>query len=117
VGDVSTDAELAELQTLASTVRVDPKLTDYAVRLVAATRGHEGLRVGAGPRASLALIRLARAGALFDGRDFVTPDDVRAWALPVLAHRVVASPEWEMDGRGAAEVLEVVLAEVEAPRE
>jgi len=117
VGVVATVADLAELQGLAATVRVDSKLTDYAVRIVAATRGHEGLRVGAGPRASLALIRLARAGALFDGRDFVTPDDIRSWALPVLTHRVVPTPEWEMDGRGAAEVLETVLAEVEAPRE
>lgn len=117
VGAAGTVQDLAAVQELAATVKVDRKLVDYAVRLVAATRSHEGLRIGAGPRASLALIRLSRAGALAEGRDFVTPDDVRVWALPVLTHRVVPSPEWEMDGRGAREVLEAVLAEVEAPRE
>jgi len=82
-----------------------------------ATRKQESLQVGAGPRATLALIRLARAGALLEGRDFVTPDDLRSWVLPVLAHRVVPSAEWTMDGRGVQDILEGLLAQVEAPRE
>lgn len=114
---VAAPADLRALQEAAAQVRVAPQLIDYAVRLVACTRNQESLQVGAGPRATLALVRLARAGALWEGRDFVTPDDLRSWVLPVLAHRVVPSAEWTMDGRSARDILEVLLAQVEAPRE
>lgn len=109
-------ATLVQIQQLCAQVRIDPAIVDYAVRMVAKTRDHYSLRVGAGPRASLALVRLARANALTDGRDFVSPDDLVRWAIPVLRHRITPSSEWEMDGRGPEEALELILAGIEAPR-
>lgn len=116
VRQVCAIEQLQEVQARCATVRVDPLIIDYAVRLVGGTRNHHGLRTGAGPRASLALVRLARASALSEGRDFTTPDDVRRWAIPVLRHRVNPAAEWEMDGRGAEEAIELVLGNVDAPR-
>jgi len=104
------------VQKLCAEIRVDSEIVEYAVRMVDKTRNHFSLRVGAGPRASLALIRLARANAMAEGRDFAQPDDVLKWALPVLRHRVVPSAEWEMDGRGSEEAIELILADLAAPR-
>ena len=95
---VSSVEELAAVQVAAGLVRVDREIVGYAVDIVGATRRHGAIRVGAGPRASLALVRLARARALSEGRDYATPDDVRAKALPALRHRIQPSSEWEIDG-------------------
>lgn len=116
VNAVCDIATLVQIQQLCAQVRVDPAIVDYAVRMVGKTRDHYSLRVGAGPRASLALVRLARANALADNRNFVSPDDLLRWAIPVLRHRVTPSSEWEMDGRGQEEALELILAGIEAPR-
>ena len=100
---------------------------DYAVRLVRATRPSEGLNAdmnagsfgfssGSGPRGSIALIRAARANALFERRDFVTPDDIKQVALPVLRHRVRASPEMEIEGTSVDALLSELFAQVPAPR-
>jgi MoxR-like ATPase len=104
------------LQTLVARIRVDDAVAAYAVRLVRATRAWPGLAIGAGPRGSIALVRVARAMALLAGRDFVTPDDVKAAALPVLRHRVAVSPDSELDGLSSDDVLAVLVAQVEAPR-
>jgi MoxR-like ATPase len=113
VCDIET---LAMVQKLCAEIRVDREIIDYAVRMVNKTRNHYSLRVGAGPRASLALIRLARASALTECRDYAQPDDVLRWALPVLRHRVIPSSEWEIDGRGSEEAIGLLLSELEAPR-
>jgi MoxR-like ATPase len=107
---------LVKVQKLCAEIRVDQKIIDYAVRMTAKTRDHYSIRVGAGPRASLALVRLARATALTEGRDSANPDDVLRWAVPVLRHRVVPSSEWEIDGRGSEEAIELILSDLEAPR-
>jgi MoxR-like ATPase len=99
-----------------SAIEVDSAVAEYAVRLVRATRGTTLLRHGAGPRASIALLRCARALALLNGVDFVTPDDIKAMMLPVLRHRVILSPEVEIDGLGVDEVLGNLLDKVDAPR-
>jgi len=99
-----------------SAIEVDGAVAEYAVRLVRATRGTTLLRHGAGPRASIALLRCARALALLNGVDFVTPDDIKAMVLPVLRHRVILSPEVEIDGLGVDEVLGNLLDKVDAPR-
>ena len=104
------------LQNLVARIRVDEAVAQYAVRLVRATRDWPGIAIGAGPRGSIALVRLARALALTAGRDFVTPDDIKAAALPVLRHRVAVSPESELDGLSSDELLAVLVEQVAAPR-
>ena len=88
----------------------------YAVAITRATRGWLGLSVGASPRGAIALVRSARALALMAGRDFATPDDVKALALPVLRHRVAPSAESEIEGLSADALLVAMLEQVEAPR-
>ena len=108
------DVEAAQQQCAA--IEVDDKVAEYAVNLVRATRGTTLLRHGAGPRASIALLRCARAMALVNGIGFVTPDDVKSMVLPVLRHRVILAPEVEIDGLGVDEVLGNLLEKVDAPR-
>jgi MoxR-like ATPase len=105
-----------ELQRVAAGLAVDDAVLDYAVRIVRATRTWSGVSAGAGPRGCIALIRAARAAALIDGRDHVTPDDVKRMALPCLRHRVIPSPELEIEGHGADTILAALLERVDAPR-
>jgi MoxR-like ATPase len=105
------------LQNLVARIRVDAAVSAYAVRLVRATRDWPGLAIGAGPRGSIALVRMARAMALLAGRDFVTPDDIKGAALPVLRHRVAVSPESELDGLSSDDLLATLVAQVPAPRD
>ncbi|HJV62755.1 MAG TPA: MoxR family ATPase [Albitalea sp.] len=104
------------LQRMASFVRVDDRVVDYAVRITRATRGWPGLANGAGSRGAIALVRAARASALLDARDFVTPDDIKRHALPVLRHRVLLAPDAQLEGRKTDELLLAMLDSVEAPR-
>jgi MoxR-like ATPase len=108
--------EFIAIQDLASSLRVDLSIVDYAVRLVTATRSAPALRSGAGPRGSLALIRCARARALLENRDFVLPDDIKALALPALAHRLTLSAESELEGLDEHRIMETILGRTEAPR-
>ncbi len=103
-------------QARCAEVVVDERVAEYAVELVRATRGTTLLRHGAGPRASIALLRCAKALALINGVDFVTPDDVKQMTLPVLRHRVILAPEVEIDGLGVDDVLRNLLDKVDAPR-
>ena len=108
--------QLAETRKVLDTVAVREELTAYVVDLVRATRSHETVQVGAGPRATQALLLGSRAKAALDGRDFVTPDDVRSLAGPVLGHRIVLRPEYEIEGLTIEEVLGRVLERVPVPR-
>jgi MoxR-like ATPase len=107
---------VAQLQAMAASLTVDDAVLGYAVRLARMTRNNAGISRGAGPRASIALVRCARARALMSGRAFATPDDVKSVALSVLRHRVTVAPELEIEGRDADSVLTDLLAQVEAPR-
>ena len=107
---------LVALQQLVARIRVDETVANYAVRMVRATRQWPGVSIGAGPRGSIALIRLARAMALMAGRDYATPDDIKQASLPVLRHRIALSPESELDGLGADDVLAALIDSVAAPR-
>ncbi len=109
-------ATIVTLQQVVAQVRVDEAVAGYAVRMVRATRDLPGLAVGAGPRGSIALVRLARAVALMAGRDYVTPADVKEAVLPVLRHRVALSPESELDGLGSDDLLAAMIEQVPAPR-
>ena len=109
-------AAVVGLQQLAAQVHCDQRVADYAVRITRATRDWPGLAAGAGPRGAIALVRAARAAALLQGRDFVTPDDVKALALPALRHRVTLAPDALLEGGRADELLLAALDSVAAPR-
>ena len=97
-------------------VFVHRAVKDYLVGIVAGTRHSPDIRLGASPRASLQLMRAAKARAAVDGRNYVTPDDVQALALPTLAHRVMLSHEARMGGRGVAEVVSQLVGAVPLPK-
>lgn len=110
--------DLAALGQVIAQVRalhVDPEVASYAVRVAAATRSHPAVRYGASPRGSVALVRAARALAATDGRGFVTPDDVKGVAAAVLEHRLVLTPEAELNRVEPATVLREVLDATRAP--
>jgi MoxR-like ATPase len=106
---------LIAMQDAVETVTVDDSITDYCVALATATRTHAHSLVGSSPRGSLALLLTSRAYAVIDGRDFVTPEDVKAVAQPVLAHRVTVKPELWMSNASGATVVKDVLTTVPAP--
>ncbi|MDQ0977028.1 AAA family ATPase [Pseudomonas synxantha] len=105
------------MQEIASALPLDEQVLDYAVRLARATRSWPGLIIGAGPRASIALVRGARARALLRGGEFVTPDDIKGCALAVLRHRVRIAPELDIDGLEIDQVLQQLLDQIAAPRQ
>ena len=109
-------ATIVTLQQITAQIGVDAAVAAYAVRLVRATRDWPGIGIGAGPRGSIALIRIARAMALIAGRDYVTPADIKAAVLPVLRHRVALSPESELDGLNSDDLLTNLIEQVPAPR-
>lgn len=108
--------QLERLRAELNEVTVREELTTYMVDLVRRTRTHEGILSGAGPRATQALLLASRALAALEGRDFVTPDDVRTLASPVLEHRILLKPEFEMEGTSTAEIVKQLLADVPVPR-
>ena len=108
--------DIMAMQRDTAAVQVDEQVIDYAVRIVAATRKWPGIALGAGPRGSLALVRAARAQAVLQGRDFVTPDDVRDIARPALRHRITLAPELQIEGQSPDDALRALLAKVDAPR-
>ncbi len=112
---ISAEA-LSALRHQLEEIRVKEELTAYLVDVVRQTRKHQGVLVGAGPRATQALLLSSRAHAALSGRDFVTPDDIKALALPVLGHRIILRPEYEIEGLAVEEVVEQILQEVTVPR-
>jgi MoxR-like ATPase len=104
------------LQRIAAFVRVDPRVADYAVRIARTTRDWPGFATGAGPRGAIALVRLARAAALLEGRDYATPDDVKRYALPTLRHRVALAPDAQLEGRDVDILLASAVDSIDAPR-
>jgi MoxR-like ATPase len=101
--------EVSGIRKVVRSTHVSDEVLDYALRLTAATRKHPDLELGASPRASIILVRCAQARALIDGRDFVVPDDVKALAVPALAHRVIAAAGLRFErGRTTAAVKEVI---------
>lgn len=112
VQTVSSGAEVLELRARAEEVHVEEELMDYIVRLVRWTREHEQVALGASPRAALALMRAAKARALLNGRDYVLPDDIRVLLPPVLCHRILLTPEAELEGYAVADLLAELLQEV-----
>jgi MoxR-like ATPase len=111
----TTLADVLELRRAAEDVRISDELKRYVVDLVGATRGVTGVQLGASPRASIALMKAAQALALFDGLDFVTPDQIQELAVPVIAHRLVMEPQARFSGTTTRGVVEEVVKKIKVP--
>ena len=116
VKQVLTPEVLTKLRDSLQDILVKEDLSGYIVDIVRRTRRHQSLLVGAGPRATQALILASRAYAAINGRDFVTPDDIKAMAMPVLEHRLILRPEYEIEGLTVPEVIDLILKEIAVPR-
>jgi MoxR-like ATPase len=118
-GEVQAVIKPEGLQSLRETLRgitIREDIVGYIVDIVRATRQHESVLVGAGPRATQSLLLASRAFAALNGREFVTPDDIKAMAVPVLEHRLILRPEFEIEGLSVSEVIERILQEIAVPR-
>lgn len=116
VKPVLNERAVLGLQQIVAHQKIDDQVTDYAVRLTRATREWAGLAMGAGSRGALALVRGARAYSIMQGRNYVTPDDIKKIALPALRHRIALAPEAMLEGRKANDLLANVIESVAAPR-
>ncbi len=113
---VLTPGKLQELQIQIQQVLVEEKLLNYIAQLVIKTRNHPHLYLGASPRASIAVMNASKAMAAIQGRDFVIPEDIKKVLVPVLAHRVILSPEREMEGLTQENVIDLIANTIEIPR-
>ena len=116
VASVLDAARARELRTLVDGVRVAPEVRQYIAAITRATREEAALSLGASPRATVALMRAARGAAVLEGRAYVVPDDVKDRVHSALRHRVTLSPELEVEGRSADDVLSALLLRIEAPK-
>jgi MoxR-like ATPase len=113
---IITPEILVKLRRVLTQILVKEELVEYIVAIVRKTREHQSVLVGAGPRATQALLLSSRTLAAIDGRDFVTPDDVKQMSVPVLEHRLILRPEFEIEGLTIREVIQEILKEVKVPR-
>jgi MoxR-like ATPase len=116
VRSVITEQNMSSFRSAFQAVTMREELIRYAVEVIRATRRNSSILVGAGPRATQALLLASRAQAMLDGRDFTTPDDVKVMAQPVLEHRLILRPEYELEGLAVTEVIQKVLQEIAIPR-
>ncbi|HRZ74760.1 MAG TPA: MoxR family ATPase, partial [Flavobacterium sp.] len=111
-----TAADIQHYQELVKQVLVEPNLLEYIAKLVVNTRENGFLYLGASPRASIAILNAAKGYAALRGRDFVTPEDIKEAAIPVLQHRVIVTPEREMEGISSKEIIQQIIESIEIPR-
>jgi len=111
-----TPAQITEYRNIISQVIIDPKLVEFIAKIVNETRSNSSLYLGASPRASLAILKSAKAHAAMMGRDFVTPEDIIEMAVPVMRHRIILTPEKEMEGLSADELINDIISKIEVPR-
>jgi MoxR-like ATPase len=116
VNPVISREELKHCQELIEKIHIKDEIIVYIAKLIDSTRNNGDLSLGASPRASLALLRTAKAIAAMNGRDFVTPDDVKFVAYPVLNHRIILTAEREMEGVEAEDVIKQIAEGIEIPR-
>ncbi len=112
---VTSAAELMQMRAAVETVHVDPDLEEYIARIVHATRKDRRVAVGASPRGSLAFLKMARAYAALEGRDYILPDDIKRFAQPILAHRIILIPEYWVARDITSEVISGILDKVSVP--
>lgn len=113
---VISAAEIKECQDIVEKVHIKNELLDYIAEIIHQTRSHADLFLGASPRASLAIMQTSKALAAINGRDFVTPDDIRHVSFPVLNHRIILTPEREMEGLVVQDVIDDIISKIEVPR-
>lgn len=116
IESVISETELLNYKSKIFDVLVEEKVVKYIAEIITQTRNHPHLYLGASPRASLAVFMASKAFAAIDGRDFVTPDDVKKSVFPVLRHRIILTPEREMEGMTADKVIEMIIQSIEVPR-
>ncbi len=116
VNAVMTPEKLQEFKAKTQEVIVEEKILGYIAEIVTKTRTHPHLYLGGSPRASIAIMNASKAFAAISGRDFVTPEDIKKSLFPVLRHRIILSPEREMEGMTTENVIEMILQSVEIPR-
>ncbi len=116
IARIASPDEVIAMQAALEDVHVEPALEEYIVEIVARTREHRQVEVGASPRGSLALLKLARARAAVQGRDYILPDDVKTVALVALAHRIILKPDPWIKGVRAAAVVQEILDAVPVPK-
>ena len=110
-----TVSEIIQLKNQAKQIRISPEIKRYLVDVVNATRAASGVQLGASPRASLTLMKVAQALALFDGQEFVTPENIQEIAIPVIAHRLVMEPQARFSGKTAESIVAEILESVPVP--
>ncbi|MFL5747526.1 MAG: AAA family ATPase [Niastella sp.] len=116
VSTVLSSTQVTELRKQVRSIHVEEKLINFITAIVANTRNHKSIYLGASPRASIGILNAAKALASMRGRDFVTPDDIIYVIPPVLRHRIVLTPEKEMEGASTDDVIQQIVASIEVPR-
>jgi MoxR-like ATPase len=116
VQKIISPAQITEYRNIINEVIIDPKLVEFIAKMVNQTRNNPSLYLGASPRASLAILRASKANAAIMGRDFVTPEDIIEMAIPVMRHRIILTPEKEMEGISADELITDIISKLEVPR-
>ena len=116
VNKILSTAQIAEYRRIINEVLIDPKLVEFIAKIVNETRNNPSLFLGASPRASLAILKASKANAAIKGRDFVKPEDVLEMAIPVMRHRIILTPEKEMEGTTPDELIRSIITNVEVPR-
>ena len=116
VQEIVTAAQITEYRNIINEVIIDPKLVAFIAEMVYATRNNSSLYLGASPRASLAILKASKANAAIKGRDFVNPEDVIEMAIPVMRHRIILTPEKEMEGIAADELISTIIGSIQIPR-
>jgi MoxR-like ATPase len=116
VDTLVTPTQITEYRNITNQVIIDPKLVAFIAKIVNETRSNSSLYLGASPRASLAILKSAKAHAAMMGRDFVTPEDIIEMAIPVMRHRIILTPEKEMEGLSPDELINDIISKIEVPR-
>lgn len=116
IKSILTAEQIKHYQTIVKQVLVEQNLLEYIAKIVINTRENAFLYLGASPRASIAILNAAKGFAAIRGRDFVTPEDIKEAAIPVLQHRIIVTPEREMEGISSIEIIKQILESVEIPR-
>jgi MoxR-like ATPase len=116
VNEIVSAGDIQHYRSIIQSIIVEPRLIEFIARIVIETRNNPALYLGASPRASLAILRASKANAAIKGRDFVTPEDILEMAIPILRHRIILTPEKEMEGVTPDDLVENILKAMEVPR-